>query len=120
MLGTEVGVRMSRRVAELLWEQGPAGVSVRVTLSMACSGALRPLEGISTPQSLPLAFLYTLTSVPTGACKLEANQLSCRLYKPKGIASVKRPFSAFSLCWTKGAMGWSKGHSSGAQVKLVG
>lgn len=55
-----------------------------------------------------------------GACKLEANQLSCRQYKPKGIARVKRPFSAFSLCWTKGAMGWSKGHSSSAQVKLVG
>lgn len=67
-----------------------------VTLSMACSGALRPLEGTSTPQFLPLAFLYTFASVPTQACKLEANQLSRRQYKPNGIERVKRPFSAFS------------------------
>lgn len=118
MLGTEVGVRMSRRVAEL-WEQGSVGVSVRVTLSMACSDALRPPEGTSTPQSLPLAFLYTLTSVPTrltlGGLQIskEANQLSLRQSKPKGRALVKGPFSVFSLCRTKGELGWSKGHSSG-------
>lgn len=125
MLGTEVGVRMSRRVAEL-WEQGPEGVSVRVTLSMACSGALRPPEGTSTPQSLLLAFLYTLASVPTqltlGGLQTskEANQLSPRQSEPKGIARVKQPFSAFSLCLTKGGVGRSNGHSSDARVKLSG
>lgn len=73
-----------------------------------------------------LAFLYTLASVPTqltlGGLQTskEANQLSPRQSEPKGIARVKQPFSAFSLCLTKGGVGRSKGHSSGARVKLSG
>lgn len=99
---------------------------MRVTLSLACSGASRPPEGTSTPQSMPLTFLYTLASVPTrltlGGLQTskEANQLSPRQSEPKEIALVKRPFSAFSLCRTEGEMGWFKGHSSGARVKRVG
>lgn len=38
----------------LFW--GPPAVGLK-TFSMTCSGALRPPEGISTPQSLHLAFL---------------------------------------------------------------
>lgn len=108
MLGTEVGVRMSRRVAEL-WEQGREGVSVRMTLSMACSGALRPPEGTSTPQSMPLTPLHptrlTLGGLQTSK---EANQLSPRQSKPKGIALVKRPFLPFPCARRKERWAGSK------------